>query len=435
MEWAMLPRIQPPEDKPYVSSNQQWHLRCAIFFRVDRWINLPIVQTNLAVLGQEEAILRRHLERERGPDEGNEKVETARYGYMAGADAAPSMIRKRMGFMFDGKTRYDESMIVMDGRVLEGSTMSTSLHPCETPTEEWCNCYLWGKTDVARNPENAQEVLDMFYQIMGRHDVKFASTAAFGKFVRVARLMAHMGSILGNGRIFIAGDAQHARSPAGGQGMNTGAQGAANLRWKLALVVKRLAPSHLLETYSIERLRVITEMLKRSDKLLNNIFTPGALHDMAFHQLGVSYCHSSIILDGAAPAHENALDSRPPTNPYNIADHLRAGDRSPDAILHQAGEDVRLHSFFSLRFHRLLVFTDDPALAKAFVGLAEGHSGGLARRTVIVAKEVGAKIKTSLAGPMTTLGLPIRDMRQRVHVSWSSAKMDSSAPWRPPSAG
>ena len=38
------------------------------------------------------------------------------------------------------------------------------------------------------------------------------------------------------GRCFIAGDAAHIHSPAGGQGMNTGIQDAYNLAWKLALV-------------------------------------------------------------------------------------------------------------------------------------------------------------------------------------------------------
>src|SRR5690606_20374511 len=41
------------------------------------------------------------------------------------------------------------------------------------------------------------------------------------------------------GRGFVAGDAAHIHSPAGGQGMNTGIQDAANLGWKLAAVVNR----------------------------------------------------------------------------------------------------------------------------------------------------------------------------------------------------
>ena len=43
------------------------------------------------------------------------------------------------------------------------------------------------------------------------------------------------------GRVFLAGDAAHIHSPAGGQGMNTGMQDAFNLAWKLALVCRGLA--------------------------------------------------------------------------------------------------------------------------------------------------------------------------------------------------
>ena len=39
------------------------------------------------------------------------------------------------------------------------------------------------------------------------------------------------------GRVFLAGDAAHVHSPAGGQGMNTGMQDACNLAWKLALIM------------------------------------------------------------------------------------------------------------------------------------------------------------------------------------------------------
>jgi hypothetical protein len=55
------------------------------------------------------------------------------------------------------------------------------------------------------------------------------------------------------GRIFLAGDAAHIHSPSGGQGMNTGLQDAMNLGWKLAGVVRGLAPETLLDTYEPER--------------------------------------------------------------------------------------------------------------------------------------------------------------------------------------
>jgi 2-polyprenyl-6-methoxyphenol hydroxylase-like FAD-dependent oxidoreductase len=65
------------------------------------------------------------------------------------------------------------------------------------------------------------------------------------------------------GRVFVAGDAAHVHSPAGGQGMNTGMQDAFNLTWKLALVARGLCPPEpLLSSYSAERSRVAKLLLE-----------------------------------------------------------------------------------------------------------------------------------------------------------------------------
>ena len=55
------------------------------------------------------------------------------------------------------------------------------------------------------------------------------------------------------GRVLLAGDAAHAHSPAGAQGMNTGLQDAVNLGWKLAATVRGRGPDWLLDSYHAER--------------------------------------------------------------------------------------------------------------------------------------------------------------------------------------
>jgi hypothetical protein len=67
------------------------------------------------------------------------------------------------------------------------------------------------------------------------------------------------------GRIFLAGDAAHIHSPAGGQGMNTGIQDAFNLAWKLALVHRQEASAQLLDTYSLERRSVAKSLLRATE--------------------------------------------------------------------------------------------------------------------------------------------------------------------------
>lgn len=70
-----------------------------------------------------------------------------------------------------------------------------------------------------------------------------------------------------HGRTFLAGDAAHVHSPAGGQGMNTGMQDAINLAWKLALVLRGEAHESLLDSYSPERSAVGDEVLKAAERL------------------------------------------------------------------------------------------------------------------------------------------------------------------------
>ena len=69
------------------------------------------------------------------------------------------------------------------------------------------------------------------------------------------------------GRVFLAGDAAHIHSPAGGQGMNTGMQDAFNLAWKLALVIQGSAAPALLDSYSPERSAVGDRVLRNAGRL------------------------------------------------------------------------------------------------------------------------------------------------------------------------
>src|SRR6185437_2085021 len=66
-------------------------------------------------------------------------------------------------------------------------------------------------------------------------------------------------------------------SPAGGQGMNTGIQDAANLGWKLAAAAAGWAPDGLLDTYHSERHPVGRQVLRSSGALLRMLTLPPAL--------------------------------------------------------------------------------------------------------------------------------------------------------------
>jgi hypothetical protein len=79
------------------------------------------------------------------------------------------------------------------------------------------------------------------------------------------------------GRAFLAGDAAHIHSPAGGQGMNTGIGDAFNLSWKLAAVVAGRAPDTLLDSYEAERIGFARRLVATTDRGFTFASSPGRL--------------------------------------------------------------------------------------------------------------------------------------------------------------
>ncbi|MCY1006862.1 FAD-dependent monooxygenase [Nannocystis pusilla] len=160
------------------------------------------------------------------------------------------------------------------------------------------------------------------------------------------RLHHRMVPKMGVGSVFLAGDAAHIHSPAGGQGMNTGIQDAFNLAWKLAMVARGAARPELLATYDAERLPVARRTLEMTDRLfrgatsrrtmmLRKLIVGTALRSRALQQrlarrmsqTGVSYRESPAVVDAR---------SWPRRSP-------RAGDRAPAAMLRAGAATVSLH--------------------------------------------------------------------------------------------
>ena len=69
-----------------------------------------------------------------------------------------------------------------------------------------------------------------------------------------------------HGRVLFAGDAAHGVSPFGARGANSGVQDSDNLGWKLALVLQRIAPDALLDSYADEREYAADENIKHSTR-------------------------------------------------------------------------------------------------------------------------------------------------------------------------
>jgi NADPH-dependent dioxygenase len=127
----------------------------------------------------------------------------------------------------------------------------------------------WRLLDTAPGPGAADETPA---EAAARFSAKLS--AGLGRRVRVGEpswtsvftFQQRMVPTMGEGRVFVAGDAAHVHSPASGQGMNTGVQEAYNLAWKLAMVAHGQAAPCLLSTYSQERVPVGRALLGSTRK-------------------------------------------------------------------------------------------------------------------------------------------------------------------------
>jgi hypothetical protein len=188
--------------------------------------------------------------------------------------------------------------------------------------------------------------------------------------------------------------------------MNTSIQDSFNLGWKLSLVVKRLAHTSLLDTYSEERLPVVSEMLKQTTKLLNGIVKsskdggvwkrPGSAL-----QLGINYRWSSIVLDElkkTEPIAQDNIDERSNSYGVSVNDDLQAGDRAPDSLdlipLRSdliAKKSSLFRDVFGSSYHTVLIFAQ-LVDAKASLQWVAGYPKDVLRTAVIVPSQQAVPI-------------------------------------------
>ncbi len=143
------------------------------------------------------------------------------------------------------------------------------------------------------------------------------------------------------GRTFLAGDAAHLLSPAGGFGMQTGIQDVHNLCWKLAFVIKGQMFEDILDSYHQERFPTVQsnmEWSRNNQKGYTAILLAGKSGDRKELQktiplqwsilnsigqdIGFSYQSSLVIPDGTDAVEITATEYLPNARPGSRAPHL-----------------------------------------------------------------------------------------------------------------
>jgi 2-polyprenyl-6-methoxyphenol hydroxylase-like FAD-dependent oxidoreductase len=204
-----------------------------------------------------ELTLHRMREPQCGVLEPTDETATVRARYVVGADGANSFVRAAAGIAFEDQG-FAERWLVVDLRPNDVEALSYIPAPCQ-----WCEparphmhtrngrthrrfefMLLPGeRPEDFADPSRAWELLEPWF------------TPADGALVRQAvyEFRGRLATTMRAGRTVLAGDAAHTMPPFMGQGLCSGVRDAANLAWRLDLILRGVADDRLLDSYATER--------------------------------------------------------------------------------------------------------------------------------------------------------------------------------------
>ena len=316
-------------------------------------------------------------------------VSEARFGFLAGCDGPGSTVRAGAGIGWPGRP-YPVEVVLADAE-LDADLAADAAHVVAGrrgllfafPLGELATWRLLATRPAGADrlpfgqagpPVPVAELQALVDQAGLGAQVSYLAWSA-----RV-RLQHRVASRFREGRLFLAGDAAHAYSPATGQGMNAAIQDAANLGWKLAFASAwpessgQPGSAVLLGSYDRERRPVARQVLGMTHlafwaeacpgrvpaalrsqlaplavPLLPAVMARRRMVAAAFRllaQLGVNYRGSPLSVPGAP---------RPGAGP-------RPGDRLPDQAVTAGGRNVRLHELLARPGVHILLDRDAAAI-------------------------------------------------------------------------
>jgi 2-polyprenyl-6-methoxyphenol hydroxylase-like FAD-dependent oxidoreductase len=336
--------------------------------------------------------------------------------YLVGCDGARSFVRQSLGIAFEG---YTEPPVFLLGDVrIDGGSLdhrsiylrwnnggTVALFPFENEIWRVFARREAGSTHAA--PDEPPTLAEL-QRLMDRHGpggLRLRDPSWLSAFRINERLAARYRT----GRCFLAGDAAHIHSPAGGQGMNTGIQDAVNLGWKLAYALRGIGDaSLLLDSYEAERRPIAREVVKGAAQKLHVAFSSNPiarlLKDAAVSVLGnmkavqrklqielseteIVYRDGPLVALGNPPRHAKRAD---------------VGGRARDALFVDpaTGTAQPLWPHLSALRHSLLLF-EDPQRPIATNGITDGTGDRLEilRLGPAADPERSARTRYRLRGP------------------------------------
>ncbi|MEV5970266.1 FAD-dependent monooxygenase [Streptomyces sp. NPDC051921] len=343
-EWDMLERSEPTEQVPYANTLliPQSRTQELLYERLTELGGDIRFGTALTGLRQSED----------GVEADLSTGETVRAAYLVAADGGRSTIRRALGIGMTGETVDPRPMLVADVRLSPDAIVDRgnwhiwlkapggAVALCPLPGGDRFQLITGFEDETAAvdtTPEAVRALLAARTPLSEEDVVEVLWASDF-------RARAAMADRFRAGRVFLAGDAAHVHSPAGGQGLNTSVQDAYNLGWKLGQVLRHDAPETLLDSYESERMPIAADVLGISTRIHRASSEGGGTQrGEEVQQLMLGYRDSALAVE---------------TRDGLAEDALRAGDRAPDG---PCGEDRLFDVFRGPHFTLLAVGVPLPA--------------------------------------------------------------------------
>lgn len=183
--------------------------------------------------------------------------ETIESRWFTGCDGASSWTRRTVGLVLED-LRFDQEWLVVDVELLPGREPDLPLgvrqycDPARPATyvkghrrfRRWEFQIQPGEDAHALN--TAEGMWPLLEPWIGPDEARLVRSAVY-------RFHAVVAPAMRRGNVFLAGDSAHQMPPFMGQGLNSGMRDAMNLAWKMSFVRRGLAGDPLLDSYSLER--------------------------------------------------------------------------------------------------------------------------------------------------------------------------------------
>ncbi|MBU6533331.1 FAD-dependent monooxygenase [Streptomyces mayonensis] len=311
--------------------------------------------------------------------------QTVTVPWLVGADGARSLVRDSVGIPFEGHT-FDRTFLIGDGRLAGAGAEAEVQHHITpdgvlviVPQPDGHRVFFDTEPDGRTDPPST-ELLQRLLDERGPGGLRLEAVRWSSRF----RVHAKVAPRFREGPVLLAGDAVHAHTTAGGQGLNTGVQDGYDVGWKLAAVV-RGCDQDLLDSYEAERRPASVRAVGNGDQqtrmwLLRNP-AARALRDTVMRVLSGAGLLEKKVLPVLAQ-----IDLDHSASPA-VADlegaaaaprALRPGRRAPDLPLTsvRAGAETSLHTLLAAGRHTLLVYGGDDAGRRAARAWAEAGARG-----------------------------------------------------------